>query len=297
MISILIPTYNYSIVNLVNTLHQQVSKAAIPFEIIVVDDCSNELNILEQNKNINSLENCQLIENPQNLGRTASRNLLSNKAIYNWLLFMDADVLPKYNDFISRFSLLENQDCQVIYGGVCYEEKRPELDKILRWVYGIKRETKSVKNRIKQPYFIISQNLLIKKDIFTASNTSNLNAYGLDILFSNNLLKNNVIVKHIDNPVYHFGLENSLTFLDKSLKAVKTTYLLEENNQIDKNLRPLQKVFHILKKWKLIGFLRFLTDLFKNPIKSNLLSKNPSMFLFDLYRLRYYIKLKNNKSV
>ena len=94
MLSILIPTYNYSVVNLVNQLQKQAIEAAFVFEIIVVDDFSNNLLIIEQNNKINQLDFCQFIKNEKNIGRTASRNLLANKAKYESLLFLDADVLP-----------------------------------------------------------------------------------------------------------------------------------------------------------------------------------------------------------
>jgi hypothetical protein len=114
-------------------------------------------------------------------------------------------------------------------------------------------------------------------------------------LFSGNLLKNDVKVKHIDNPVYHLGLENNETFLNKSLEAVKTTYLLDKNNQINKDLRPLQKSYLFLNKWKVDGIYCAVFKLIKKAIKSNLLSNNPSMFMFDLYRLNYFIELKNKR--
>ncbi|HBY66340.1 MAG TPA: hypothetical protein DEG69_00350, partial [Flavobacteriaceae bacterium] len=40
---------------------------------------------------------------------TATRNRLAEKANYNWLLFLDADVIPKYKDFIERFISKKNK--------------------------------------------------------------------------------------------------------------------------------------------------------------------------------------------
>ena len=91
MLSILIPTYNYLIVELVNRVHKQAITATIPFEIIIIDDCSTNKDIINANKIINGLEFCTYIQNDNNLGRTASRNILAIKAKYNLLLFLDAD--------------------------------------------------------------------------------------------------------------------------------------------------------------------------------------------------------------
>jgi len=296
MLSILIPTYNYNIVTLVNKVYKQALDAKILFEIIVADDCSTYKAFIDENKEIEELEFCTLIRNKENIGRTATRNLLANKAKYNQLLFLDSDVVPKYDDFISRFNLKEMENYQVIYGGVSYFEEKPEENKVLRWKYGKEREAKNVAKRLKEPFFIISQNLMIKKDIFLKLNNINTNAYGLDILFSNNLKVNNITVNHIDNPVYHLGLETNNVFIKKSLEAVKTTVQLENKGIIDNDLRPLQKSYLRLKKNKLTLIFSFFISKLKKLMEHNFLSKNPNLFWFDLYRLNYYIELKSKKS-
>ena len=52
MVSILIPTYNYDVTELVINIWQQCQKESFPFEIIVIDDCSTNLQITEKNKTI-----------------------------------------------------------------------------------------------------------------------------------------------------------------------------------------------------------------------------------------------------
>ena len=41
MLSILIPTYNYTIYSLVSTIHKQIEQTGIDYEIICLDDASN----------------------------------------------------------------------------------------------------------------------------------------------------------------------------------------------------------------------------------------------------------------
>ena len=116
-----------------------------------------------------------------------------------------------------------------------------------------------------------------------------------NFLFSNNLKKNKVNIKHIDNPVLHLGLESTTIFIKKSLEAVKTTFLLENKNLLDCDLRPLQKSYLKLKKWSLIRIFSFLISLVKKRMKKNFHSLKPNLFWFDLYRLQYYIQLKSGK--
>ncbi|WP_395078129.1 glycosyltransferase, partial [Flavobacterium sp.] len=68
MLSILIPTYNYSAYSLVEELYNQCVEAKIFFEIIVLDDGSTDF--LLENNEIDSFENCRLEKNKINLGRS-----------------------------------------------------------------------------------------------------------------------------------------------------------------------------------------------------------------------------------
>jgi len=295
MISILIPTYNYNIVKLVTTLHGQCTERSIDYEILVMDDCSSNKELKTHNQVINNLDKCRYIESKENRGRTASRDLLAKEATFNWLLFLDADVMPKYKDFINRF--VENlSKAQLIFGGITYSETMPNTDLMLRWKYGHSRESLSVLQRNKIPYLSINSGcFLIEKEQFISVNKHlAFNSYGLDNLFKQVLEKKEVRVLHIDNPVYHLGLEKNKVFIKKSLESVETTILLEKKGLIKTDLRPIQKTYLKSKKYGMLPLFRKTIQLFEKQLISNFNSKNPSLFLFDLYRLYYYDKLKKD---
>lgn len=293
MLSILIPTYNYDVTNLVTEIHKQCKETAIPFEIIVSDDASNNKGFISKNNSIISLSNVSLISNTENLGRTANRNRLVKSSNYSWLLFLDADVMPDSKYFINNYVKQIDNNFDVIFGGIAYSEKKPlEKEKILRWHYGKEREAKPVSLRKKKPYFIISQNLLIKKEIFIKANTLVENHYGLDNFFSNKLKNMNAAILHIKNPIIHHGLENTEVFLEKSLQSVKSTFILEKEGLLDYDLRPIQQSYLKLKKWRLTRLFNWFIGLFKNMMEINFKSNKPNLLWFDLYRLHYYIKLK-----
>ncbi len=294
MLSILIPTYNYNITSLVKKIHEEVEKLDVDFEIKVLDDCSP--NVVLENEQITNFRNTTFTRLDKNLGRTAIRNLLAKNAQYNWLLFLDADVLPKHSNFIQTYlENCENSSADVIYGGISYQKKAPSKHKYLRWHYGRKREAKSVAERNKDPYFIISQNLFIKKKVFLSANINEENHYGLDNLFSNQLKKLEVKVRHIDNPVIHLGIEDSESFIQKAKKAVETTVIFERRGLMDDNLRPLQKSYLRLKKYRATQVFSFCISPFKKLMERNFKSENPHLFWFDLYRLNYYIELKSKQ--
>jgi len=292
MLSILIPTYNYNIYNLVNELHKQLGDTSIVYEIIISDDCSSLF--FEENKKIASISNTTYVRQKQNLGRTKNRETLANEATHDWLLFLDADVLPARDTFIKKYINAIQDDLDIIFGGISYQENPPAKAQYLRWHYGKHRESQSVKKRNQNPWFVISQNLLVKKDIFLKANVSKENRYGLDNLFSHQLKVLNARILHIDNPIIHLGLEENTVFLKKTIEAVETTVYYERNDMMECTLSRLQKSYSLLKKRKIKGlFLQILTP-FKKGIQKNLLGNSPSLFLFDLYKLHHYAYLKKN---
>ena len=136
----------------------------------------------------------------------------------NGFLIMDCDTFPTENDFIQKYISQINETEKVVFGGIEYQKERPANDQLLRWTYGNARESLSVEKRNINPNgSALTSNLLICKDVFVSNPFDELiTKYGYeDLVFLFHLKKKGIIVKHIDNPTYHLGLETSLQFLDK----------------------------------------------------------------------------------
>jgi len=289
MLSILIPVYNYNVLALVKILHKQCLESKITFEIICFDDASHEF--LIENQTINQFENISYVILEKNIGRSAIRNLLAQKAAYENLLFLDADIIPVSDDFISNYLSHINNESKIVYGGIVYESSKPSKEKLLRWVYGKKREALSVSERNQNPYpAFLTLNFLIKKSVFTKVNF-NENVPNLrheDTLFSFELMQNKIKIIHIENPVYHLGIENSKVFLRKSEEAVLGLKNLVDSKLISFEYIKLSHYFQIIKKYHLQSIIAFGFKIIKPLFLKQLLSKKPSLFIFDIYRLGYY---------
>lgn len=291
-LSILIPCYNYDAFPLVENLHRQGESMAITFEILVFDDGSNEGR--ERNEKINQLKHASYVYHPENKGRAALRQQLLNSSSYELLLLMDVDVMPVSSDFLSLYFKNLNGDVDLIFGGIAYSEVSAEKTKMLRYAYGKKREATTAAQRKKNPYFIASANLLIRKSMLKRINTSQENFYGSDLLLSQNLMKYEARIKHIDNPVFHLGIETSQDYLKKSKEVVQNLIKLEQNGQLTEDFTRLQQVYIKLKRIGLLPLLNACTGLFVNAIERNLISSRPKLVLLDLYKLKYYSDLKKN---
>lgn len=295
MISILIPNYNVDITSLVNEVYQQAIECHIEFEILVLDDFSNDLKIIERNESINNLPNCIYIKNKENLGRTASRNILAKKSNYENLLFLDADVFPKKKTFIANFIKQDFKYYDVIFGGIAYSENNYQPTHALRWKFGKYKEEKTVSERRKNDYItIISGCIFIKKNIFLMANDFFENCYGSDILFTQNLKNYNCQILHISNEVYHLGLESNLVFLSKTRKAIESLNNFEQKKLISQDYSKLQKASKTLNKLKLSKLYILIFKKFESKVLNNLNTRNPSLFLFNLYKLYYLTCLKKS---
>lgn len=292
MLSILIPTYNYNAHPLVSELHRQAENEGIVYEVLCFDDGST-LEIVE-NQKINSLTNSTFKKFDSNIGRTAIRNLMAQKASFEYLLFLDADMFPKSADFLKNYvaELHISKDSQAVFGGCAYNSLNQKRD-LLRFRYGQKREEQPAILRNKKPYKnIYSGNVLIHKPLFIATNTILKSRYGLDLFFSSQLHRIKCIPKHIDNEVYHNGLESNAAFLKKSKEGVKTIWWLYKNNHISEEQSQLIVAHRWLKKWKVVKLFRVLGSVFIDPVERLLKKNKAPLVFFDFYRLYYYVTSK-----
>jgi glycosyltransferase involved in cell wall biosynthesis len=293
MLSVLIPTYNYNIYPLVRALNNQAQNAGIVYEIITLDDGSASFN--EENSAINSLGNCRYEILEKNIGRSAIRNMLAEKARFENLLFLDADTFPVYDNYIEKYISQIDGTEKVVYGGIRYQAEKPKQNELLRWVYGNAREALSTEYRIQNPYLsFLTLHFLISKSVFrkVRFNENIPNLRHEDTLFSFDLKEQNVPVIHIENPAFHLGLESSEIFLRKSEEAVLNLKYLIDNKLMDPEYTRISDLYNKLEKYRLRGLIGFIHKGSKPLFLKQLLGNSPSLLRFDLYRLGYFCSLK-----
>ncbi|MBI1223749.1 MAG: glycosyltransferase [Bacteroidetes bacterium] len=307
MLSILIPIFNFDVRPLVNDLHGQCEVVGIGYEILCFDDGSTTEFKLK-NKEIWKLPNVIYREMPQNLGRSAIRNTLGKAARFEYLLFMDCDSKVVSSDFIKNYVDFTNVSLfplkpsnsgalnqppgvpnAVIYGGRCYAQASPTDHSLyFHWYYGRYREQTTAAERSRSPYHgFMTNNFLISKNTFLSILfDETLRQYGHeDTLFGLELMKRNVPIIHIDNPLEHVGLEPIDIFLRKTEQGIENLVKLErDGKKIDTKLIAVYgKLSHLKINW-LIGVL---FSMCKSMIVRQLSGSNPRLRLFDFYKLGY----------
>lgn len=288
MLSVLIPAYNYDITPLVNSLHRQAEELGIRYEIIVMEDGSKRF--VDKNREITAKSFCKHLILEENIGRSAIRNKLADEAQYSFLLFLDCDVLPYASDFLSKY-LVFAKEPSVVIGGRVYDMENQDSQYSLIRKYGIAKERNTPDNVRKKhlnPVFT-SPNFCIRKSIFQSIRfDESIVGYGHeDTVFGVMLTERNIKFVFIDNPVVHIGLDSNVEFIRKTDASVLNLYKLYASGvypSIADNSKLL-KYFCFVKNNHLVPLLAVQYKLLKTLLLKTLTCKNPSLFLYDVYKL------------
>ncbi len=290
-LSILIPTYNDACYNIVEELHRQACEADIDYEIIVADDGSTDENTIQTNARINNIPQCSYITRNENRGRAAIRNFLANTARYDRLLFMDCDMALPDNLFISRYINEINDEADVIDGHTRIHTDDETWGRNLRYITErAAAPMHSVEMRQRTPYqSFATANFMIRRETMLAHPfDERFKFYGYeDVLLGKELYLCGARIKHIDNPVLFKDYEPNGSFVAKTEEAMHTLHRFKTELQGYSRLLTLEnKLRHIAPA------IRLWHMLFGKAERRILTGSSPNMTIFNLYRLGYYLSIK-----
>lgn len=290
-LSILIPTYNNVCLELVKDLQVQASLLSdFQYEILVADDGSTDKTTVESNRTINNFKNCRYIEREKNEGRAVIRNFLAKEAKYEWLLFIDSNMNIISLQYLSNYQTAT--ECDVIYGGYQVKLGQDNLKHNLRYIF----ECKGIQNgdyklRQANPYgdFHTSNFIIKRSTMLVYPLDERFHYYGYeDILYGKTLKEHNITISHVDNPLGYAHFIGNMAFISKTEESLRTLY------QFRKELEGYSKVIDYanrLKHFHLYTICQKLFPLLSLPIKARLTGNKPSIFVFNIYKLLYYIHL------
>tara|TARA_B100000963_G_scaffold146083_1_gene127252 strand:+ start:785 stop:1666 length:882 start_codon:yes stop_codon:yes gene_type:complete len=293
MLSILIPVYNFAVKNLVNDLSLQAQYLKIPFEILCIDDASKS-KYIKLNDGLEKIKGVNYQFNKKNIGRSAIRNLLTDKAQYDYLLFLDCDIQIADN-FIKKYIDFKDAS-EVIVGGVSYTDyKKIEKGKLLRWKYGKFREERKAHFRNQRPYASFSAcNLFINKKVSQKIRfTESLTKYGHeDTLYGSELEFNSFTVIHINNPIVHLGIDEVSEFLEKTELAIINLFELQKSHPKACNNIKIFNYYSFIKKT--LFMTKFIFIFCKYCCRKLLINGSTNLTVFDIYKLSFMLCLKKD---
>ncbi|MBF1619416.1 MAG: glycosyltransferase family 2 protein [Prevotella sp.] len=292
MLSILLPVYNCHCEALVTELQRQCVECGTEFEILVADDGSSVTSYTEHNLRIERLDGVRYITRKQNVGRSAIRNFLISQAQGEWLLFIDGDLTLDNSHFIRRYLQAKSN---VVVGGIRIGGDPNGWKDNLRYRYEKAYEQKNTlqDRQCHATKHFRTTNFLAHKDIMMEhSFDENFVQYGYeDVLFGKSLAMDHIAITHIDNPITLDFFESNSEFLDKTEQSLRTLYTFR--NQL-KGYSQLLETAEKIKKLHLQKLVNAAYFLVGQRIKKHLQGNNPSIFLFNVYKLMYYIHHEKN---
>lgn len=290
-ISILIPTYNDVCIKLVKSL--QVQASALPelqYEIIVADDGSTDIEVIKLNREINSLPHCKYVEREKNAGRAAIRNFLVRQSQYPWLLFIDSDLSLDNKLFVRNYML---SDGEVVVGGltiggnhaVWRDNLRYRYEKACEKAHDYRHRQQKGEKEFRTTNFLISKTVM-EECPFNESFTH----YGYeDVMLGKDICAHGYEILHIDNPTLLCNYESNLHFVQKTEEACRTLYHFRKELHGYSKLISFQEL--VRKTPFAYSMIRAAYPCVSMHIKARLTGKDPSVFLYNLYKLLYFTRL------
>lgn len=308
-LSILLPSYNNVCVSLVQALQRQADalrgKLDKPFryEIIVADDCSTDAACIDANRVIGDMLHCRYLRMEQNVGRAQIRNVLILESSGDYVLLIDSDLFLCDDNYLYKYA---TSTADVVYGGtriggeglamVDNEANTENLKGNLRYIYEKKAEPshRAVFRQLRPNQEISVCNLYARRDIMKAHPfDSRFKAYGYeDVLFGKRLAESGIEVTHIDNPVLINEFEPNSVFVKKTEEAILTLCRFEQDLEGYSNLKTKVTT---LGRFIPLPLFRLWHRIMKNKEKRNLTGSKPSLLLFKLYKLGFFLENRKVK--
>ena len=308
-LSILLPSYNNVCVSLVQVLQRQADalrgKLDKPFryEIIVADDCSTDAACIDANRVIGDMLHCRYLRMEQNVGRAQIRNVLISESRGDYVLLIDSDLFLCDDNYLYKYA---TSTADVVYGGtriggegfamVDNEANTANLKGNLRYIYEKKAEPshRAVFRQLRPNQEISVCNLYARRDIMEAHPfDSRFKAYGYeDVLFGKRLAESGIEVTHIDNPVLINEFESNSVFVKKTEEAILTLCRFEQDLEGYSNLKTKVTT---LGRYIPLSLFRLWHRIMKNKEKRNLTGSKPSLLLFKLYKLGFFLENRKVK--
>ena len=308
-LSILLPSYNNVCVSLVQVLQRQADalrgKLDKPFryEIIVADDCSTDAACIDANRVIGDMLHCRYLRMEQNVGRAQIRNVLISESRGDYVLLIDSDLFLCDDNYLYKYA---TSTADVVYGGtriggeglamVDNEANTENLKGNLRYIYEKKAEPshRATFRQLRPNQEISVCNLYARRDIMEAHPfDSRFKAYGYeDVLFGKRLAESGVEVTHIDNPVLINEFESNSVFVKKTEEAILTLCRFEQDLEGYSNLKTKVST---LGRYIPLSLFRLWHRIMKNKEKRNLTGSKPSLLLFKLYKLGFFLENRKVK--
>ena len=195
-----------------------------------------------------------LLSFSKNQGRAISRNRSIEIARGEYMLFVDADMIPQYDNYLEQyFNIINRKAAAIVFGGFIARAENLNHDNLLHYNLSESGDCRPVSVRKNLgAYSVASNNLLVRREIMDICPfDANFTGWGWeDTEWALRATSLGFGLLHIDNPAIHIGLDSSQMMLNKYREAGANLKLM-----LDKH--PITARFASVRAAQFIGKIPF----------------------------------------
>ena len=290
-LSVLVPFYHDNPSMLLSDLLEQAARLR-GVEILIYDDGTLDPKICAilaaQVKDASSPVTLLIAE--QNMGRATARNTLQEKARGEWVLFLDADMRPGSEQFLSNYlALIEANAGDIIFGGFTVPETATRSEKLHRALSEVSDCLALSERQAAGPQYVATSNLCVRKSVLLAEPfDSGFVGWGWEDSEWAARVARRYTLLHADNTALHLGLESDDTLL-KRFKESAHNY--KRFTSLHPELAKTLTLYRLTEKLRKFPLHRMCRPLMRGAVKFYLLPINIRVLALKMWRASWYAEV------
>lgn len=251
-ISVCVPVYRYDVSALVDAI--AACKLSALVEVVIYDDGSGDTEMLTglMSRAGHTSLAIRIVAAALNRGRAAARNAAIRHARGEWVLLLDADMMPDGPRFLEKYfdAVEAAKNPAVIVGGYSLASApRSRETELHRW-QAATSECIDAAERSKAPgRYVFSSNVLVHRSVFDACPfDESFAGWGWEDTDWGLRLQKQFAIVHIDNTATHLGLDTDKALMGKYAKSGKNFARMTIRHPAEAEQIPLYRIAHRCRK-------------------------------------------------
>lgn len=231
-----------------------------------------------------------LIIAKQNKGRAAARNTLQENARGEWVLFLDADMRPGSESFLSHYlSLVQANTADIIFGGFTVPKDAKREQRLHRALSEVSDCLPLSERQAAGPQYVATSNLCVRKSVLLAEPFDDgFVGWGWEDSEWAARASARYVLIHTDNTALHLGLESDDTLL-KRFKDSAQNY--KRFTSLHPDLAQTLTLYRLTQKLRKVPLHRTLRPLMKIIVKFHALPIRLRVLALKIWRASWYAEV------
>lgn len=231
-----------------------------------------------------------LIIAKQNKGRAAARNTLQENARGEWVLFLDADMRPGSESFLSHYlSLVQANTADIIFGGFTVPRDAKREQRLHRALSEVSDCLPLSERQAAGPQYVATSNLCVRKSVLLAEPFDDgFVGWGWEDSEWAARASARYVLIHTDNTALHLGLESDDTLL-KRFKDSAQNY--KRFTSLHPDLAQTLTLYRLTQKLRKVPLHRTLRPLMKIIVKFHALPIRLRVLALKIWRASWYAEV------